>query len=101
MEKFVKKSKLTPSWLYNQIMKSDRKQLLAASEADLYVFFKILKDGKLLMPDGNDSLTWMKMYFKLQLNELEKQLGTRSEWISDKIKYIISCLDEFEIKYKK
>jgi hypothetical protein len=97
-KKFVKKSKLTPSWIFNEIMKTGRKQILVASDSELMSFFNIVKSGNLLMPDGQTALSWIKGYFKEQIELLTGQTGKRNEWICERSKYIISLIDEFEVK---
>lgn len=86
-------SEINTNWLLNQILGTKGQQISKISSDDLQRFLHILSVSNLVMPDGSDSLVWLKKRLKKRFDDSLGQRGSSWEEISKRYRYIIEQID--------
>lgn len=84
---------INTNWLLNQILGTKDQQITKVSYDDIQRFLHILSISNLMMPDGSDSLTWLKKRLKKRFEDSLGQRGSNWEEVSKKYRYILEQID--------
>ena len=91
----VKAFEINSNWLLNQILGNGKTnyQITKIDNDTLIKFLKVLDDGNLKMPDGRDSLVWLKDRVSNRYNEAQGNKG--QEWFktAERYRYILDQID--------
>jgi hypothetical protein len=86
-------NEINSNWLLNKILGSKNKQITKISDDELNVFLTILQKSNLEMPDGSNSLIWLKERINKRFEQTEIQRGHVWEEISRRYQYILQRID--------
>ena len=87
------KKEINTNWLLNKILNTKDKQITKISNEEIVEFLFILDKGKLMMPDGMDSLEWLKERLNRRYEDSLGQSGETWENISRRYNFIIHQID--------
>lgn len=86
-------NEINTNWLLNKILGSKNKQITKVSDDELNVFLTMLQKSNLEMPDGTNSLIWLKERINKRFEQTEIQRGHVWEEISRRYQYILQRID--------
>ena len=86
-------NEINTNWLLNKMLGSKNKQITKISDEELNVFLTILHKSNLEMPDGTNSLEWLKGRISKRFDQSEMQRGHAWEEISRRYQYILQRID--------
>lgn len=91
----VTKDLIDSNWLLNQILGGGKSsfQITQISDDQFYAFTQVLTDSDLIMPDGRDSLVWLRDRLQKRYNESESKLGQNWSKVRDRYKFMVEHLD--------
>jgi len=91
----VKYSKhdINTNWLLNRVLGTKHLQITKISDNELMQFLNILNTSRLKMPDGTDSLEWLKRRLVKRYNDSTSQRGMTWENISRRYRFILQQID--------
>ena len=81
------------NWLLNKILGTRNKQITKISDDELMKFLMILDQSRLKMPDGLDSLEWLKQRLSKRYHDSQVQPGLSWENISRRYQFILHQID--------
>ena len=84
---------INTNWLLNQILNTKNQQITKISNEELMRFLGVLRMSNLKMPDGSDSLVWLKKRLKKRFDESQSQRGSTWEEVSGRYKFIVEQID--------
>ena len=87
------KTEINTNWLLNQILGTKDKQITKVSDDEILNFLNILSVGNLEMPDGDDSLVWLKKRLKKRLKDAQTKRGESWENVFKRYRYILEQID--------
>jgi hypothetical protein len=86
-------NELNTNKLLNLILGTKNKQITKIDNDEVLKFLFILDKSKLLMPDGMDSLEWLKQRLDKRYQDSQGQSGQTWEDISRRYNFIIHQID--------
>ena len=86
-------SEINTNWLLNKILGTKNSQITQIDDADVLKFLGILCISKLIMPDGTDSLKWLKKRIAKRYDQSLSQQGLTWEKISRRYQFINEQID--------
>jgi disulfide oxidoreductase YuzD len=84
---------LNTNWLLNKILGTKDKQITKITDDELMKFLFILEKSKLKMPDGMDSLEWLKPRLDKRYQDSLGKTGVTWENVSRRYQFIIHQID--------
>jgi len=84
---------INTNWLLNQILGTKNSKITKVSDNEIIKFINILSISNLKMPDGSDSLEWLKKRLKKRFGDSITQRGEAWEAISKRYRYILEQID--------
>jgi len=86
-------SELNTNWLLNKILCAKNLQITQIDDKQLQKFLEILCISKLKMPDGTDSLEWLKKRIAKRYEQSQNQRGMTWDIISHRYRFILEQID--------
>ena len=84
---------INTNWLLNQILGTKNSQITKVSDDEIMKFLNILSVSNLKMPDGSESLEWLKRRLKKRFDDSITKRGQSWENISRRYRYILEQID--------
>jgi disulfide oxidoreductase YuzD len=81
------------NWLLNKILGTKDKQITKITDDELMKFLFILEKSRLKMPDGMDSLEWLKPRLDKRYQDSRGKTGVTWENVSRRYQFIIHQID--------
>ncbi|MDO8640063.1 MAG: hypothetical protein Q7R33_00800 [Nitrosarchaeum sp.] len=86
-------SEINTNWLLNKLLGTKNLQITKISHEDVLKFLVILDQTRLEMPDGTDSLVWLKKRIGKRYEQSLTQRGQSWEDISSRYQFILQQID--------
>lgn len=86
-------NQINTNWLLNKVLGTRGLQITKLPDNELLKFLNILSASRLKMPDGTDSLEWLKQRLDKRHNDSLGQRGLTWESISRRYRFILQQID--------
>jgi hypothetical protein len=87
------KNEINTNLLLNKVLGTRNLQITQIDDLQLSNFLTILNESKLMMPDGTDSLMWLKKRISKRFDQSLTQRGQTWEDISRRYRFILEQID--------
>lgn len=87
------KTEINSNWLMNKLLGTKDQQITKISDNDLMKFLMMLDQSRLKMPDGSDSLRWLRQRLDKRYQESQALTGESWDKISRRYQYILHQID--------
>jgi hypothetical protein len=87
------KTEINSNWLLNKLLGTKGQQITKISDNDLMKFLTILDQSRLKMPDGSDSLRWLRQRLDKRYQESQVLSGESWDKISRRYQFILHQID--------
>jgi hypothetical protein len=81
------------NWLLNKVLGTRNLQITKISDDEILKFLVILNETRLQMPDGTDSLLWLRQRLDKRYMDSQGQRGESWESISRRYQFILHQID--------
>jgi len=86
-------SEINTNWLLNKILGTKSSQITKITQDEVIYFLNVLDKSKLKMPDGTDSLEWLKKRILKRYEQSQSQRGETWENICRRYQYTLEQID--------
>jgi hypothetical protein len=84
---------INSNWLLSRILGVKNQQITKISDDDVMKFLMILDQSRLKMPDGSDSLRWLRQRISKRYQESQNLSGESWDKISRRYQFILHQID--------